>query len=175
SRASSAISIPGLRMFRRRRTGDANCIGSRCFGRPIPSRNLATRRDLPLHPMECAMEQEQRVAVVTGAGAGAGRAIAERFGREGWRVALLARSRPRLEAAKAAIEAKGGQALVLPTDMSDAKAVFAARDQVLQAWGRVDAWINAAMATVVGPMAEIKPDEFRRVTETTYLGYVYGS
>jgi short-subunit dehydrogenase len=64
---------------------------------------------------------------------------------------------------------------VLPTDMSDAKAVFAARDAVLQAWGAIDAWINAAMATVVGPMAEVTPDEFRRVTETTYLGYVYGT
>src|SRR6185312_1127362 len=116
-----------------------------------------------------------RVVVVTGAGAGAGRAIAERFGREGWRVALLARSRPRLEAAKATIESTGGEALVLPTDMSDAKAVFAARDAVLQAWGAIDAWINAAMATVVGPMAEVTPDEFRRVTETTYLGYVYGT
>jgi short-subunit dehydrogenase len=121
------------------------------------------------------MQQGQRVAVVTGAGAGAGRAIAERFGREGWRVALLARSRTRLEAAKTAIEAAGGEALVLPTDMADAEAVFAARDQVVKAWGGIDAWINAAMATVVGPMAQIAPDEFRRVTETTYLGYVYGS
>jgi short-subunit dehydrogenase len=121
------------------------------------------------------MEQGQRVAVVTGAGAGAGRAIAERFGREGWRVAMLARSRPRLEAAKATIERAGGEALVLPTDMSDAKAVFAARDAVLKAWGAIDAWINAAMATVVGPMAEVTPDEFRRVTETTYLGYVHGT
>lgn len=121
------------------------------------------------------MEQGRQVAVVTGAGAGAGRAIVERFGREGWRVALLARSRPRLEAARAAIESAGGEALVLPTDMSDAKAVFAARDAVVKAWGAIDAWINAAMATVVGPMAEVAPDEFRRVTETTYLGYVYGT
>jgi NADP-dependent 3-hydroxy acid dehydrogenase YdfG len=121
------------------------------------------------------MAQDRPVAVVTGAGAGAGRAIAERFGREGWRVALLARSASRLEAAKRTIEAAGGEALVLPTDVSDARAVFKARDAVLAAWGRLDAWVNAAMATVVGPIAEVTPEEFRKVTETTYLGYVHGT
>lgn len=121
------------------------------------------------------MPGEAKVVVVTGAGAGAGRAIAERFGREGWRVALLARGRERLEAAKAEIEAAGGQALALPTDMSDAGAVFAARDAVLKAWGVIDAWVNAAMATVVSPIAGMAPEEFRRVTETTYLGFVHGT
>lgn len=118
---------------------------------------------------------DRKVAVVTGAGAGAGRAIARRFGEKGWRVALLARTRSRLEAAKAEIEAAGGEAMVLPTDMSDAQAVFAARDRVIGSWGAIDAWINAAMATVVAPIVEITPEEYRRVTETTYLGYVHGT
>lgn len=118
---------------------------------------------------------ERKVAVVTGAGAGAGRAIAQRFGEKGWRVALLARTQSRLEAAKAEIEQAGGEALVLPTDMSDAAAVFAARDRVIEAWGGIDVWVNAAMATVVGPIVDTKPEEYRRVTEVTYLGYVHGT
>lgn len=121
------------------------------------------------------MSNEGPVAVVTGAGAGAGRAISDRFGREGWRVAVLARTGSRLQAAKSAIEAAGGQAMALPVDVSDAKAVFEARDAVLKAWGVIDAWINAAMATVVAPIVRITPEEFRRVTETTYLGYVHGT
>ena len=118
---------------------------------------------------------DRKVAVVTGAGAGAGRAIARRFGEKGWRVALLARTASRLEAAKAEIEQAGGEALVLPTDMADADAVFAARDRVLEAWGAIDVWVNAAMATVVGPIVDTKPEEYKRVTETTYLGYVHGT
>lgn len=119
--------------------------------------------------------RDRKCAVVTGAGAGAGRAIATRLGREGWRVALLSRSAERLEAARGEIEAAGSEALALPTDMSDAAAVFAARDRVLEAWGGIDAWVNAAMVTVVGPVAETTPEEYRRVTETTYLGYVNGT
>jgi short-subunit dehydrogenase len=116
-----------------------------------------------------------RVVVVTGAGAGAGRAIAERFGKSGWRVALIARSETRLDDARRSIEAAGGKALAAPTDVADCKAVFAARDQVLDAWGRIDAWVNAAMATVVSPVAEMTAEEYRRVTEVTYLGCVHGT
>lgn len=115
------------------------------------------------------------VVVVTGAGAGAGRAIAQRFGREGWRVALLSREPGRLEAARRDIEAAGGQALVLPTDVADPQAVFAARDRVVETWGGIDAWINCAMATVVGPIEQLAPADFKRVVEVTLLGYVYGT
>jgi len=117
----------------------------------------------------------KKVAVVTGAGAGAARAIALRLGREGWRVALLARTPSRLESAKVEVEAAGGEALVIPTDVADAQQGFAARDQVLEKWGVIDAWVTAAMTTVVGPITETTPDEYRRVTETTYLGYVHGT
>jgi NAD(P)-dependent dehydrogenase (short-subunit alcohol dehydrogenase family) len=115
------------------------------------------------------------VVVVTGAGAGAGRAIALRFGREGWRVALLSRDPDRLNAARTEIEAAGGEALVLPTDVADPQAVFAARDAVVAQWGAIDAWINCAMATVVGPIEKLAPEDFKRVVEVTLLGYVYGT
>ena len=115
------------------------------------------------------------VAVVTGAGAGAARAIAVRLGREGWRVGLLSRNQDRLQAVGREIEAAGGQALVIPTDMTDTAAVNAARDQVLEAWGRIDVWVNAAMATVVSPISQMTVEDYQRVTETSFLGYVRGT
>jgi NAD(P)-dependent dehydrogenase (short-subunit alcohol dehydrogenase family) len=121
------------------------------------------------------MNPSRPVVVVTGAGAGAGRAIAARFGREGWRVALLSREPDRLQAARVEIENAGGEALAIPTDMADAAAVFAARDRVVAEWGAVDAWVNCAMATVVGPFEQISPADFKRVVEVTLLGYVYGT
>ena len=121
------------------------------------------------------MSSTSSIVVVTGAGAGAGRAIAARFGREGWRVALLSRDPDRLKAAKAQIEAAGGEALAIPTDMADAAAVKAAREQVVETWGGVDAWVNCAMATLVGPIHDMKPEDFKRVVDVTLMGYVYGT
>jgi short-subunit dehydrogenase len=121
------------------------------------------------------MADDRPAIVVTGAGAGAARSIAERFGREGWRVALISRSVERLEDARAEVERLGGEALAFPCDVADCEAVFRVRDQVLEAWGRLDAWVNAAMVTVVGPVWEITAAEYRRVTEVTYLGYVHGT
>ncbi|MBV8684991.1 MAG: SDR family NAD(P)-dependent oxidoreductase, partial [Caulobacteraceae bacterium] len=121
------------------------------------------------------MTDSPMVAVVTGAGAGAGRAIAERFGREHCRVGLISRDPGRLEAAKRAIEATGGEALALPTDVADANAVFVARDRVVERWGRIDAWINCAMATVVGPIHDLAIADFQRVVDVTLMGYVYGT
>ena len=121
------------------------------------------------------MPSPNKVVVVTGAGAGAGRAIAARFGREGWRVALLSRDPDRLEAAEHDIERAGGEALAIPTDMADCAAVYAARDKVVEAWGGVDAWINCAMATLVGPVHELEVPDFKRVVEVTLMGYVHGT
>jgi short-subunit dehydrogenase len=121
------------------------------------------------------MADPARVVVVTGAGAGAGRAIAERFGKSGWRVGLIARSEARLDDARRSIEAAGGEALAAPTDVADCQAVFAARDRVVDAWGRIDAWVNVAMVTVVSPVSEMTAKDYRRVTEVAYLGYVHGT
>jgi NAD(P)-dependent dehydrogenase (short-subunit alcohol dehydrogenase family) len=118
---------------------------------------------------------DQDVVVVTGASAGVGRAIARELGRRRARVGLLARGVEGLEAAKREIEAAGGEALVLPTDVSDAEAVERAAEQVEATFGPIDIWINNAMASVFAPVLELKPDELRRVTEVTFLGYAYGT
>ncbi|MBV7694166.1 SDR family oxidoreductase [Streptomyces sp. TRM70350] len=116
-----------------------------------------------------------RAVVVTGATAGVGRATAVAFAARGDRVALLARGREGLAAAADEVQRAGGEALVVPVDMADAKAVDNAAEQVVDAFGRIDVWVNNAFAGVFAPFTEITPDEYRRVTEVTYLGYVFGT
>ncbi|HEX6631527.1 MAG TPA: SDR family oxidoreductase, partial [Gemmatimonadaceae bacterium] len=120
-------------------------------------------------------EQQRQVVCVTGASAGLGRAIVQRFAREGAHVALLARDRARLEAAAREVEAGGGRALVLPTDVADAGAVEAAAEAAERELGPIDVWVNNAMVSVYAPIADMSAAEFRRVTEVTYLGYVHGT
>lgn len=115
------------------------------------------------------------VVIITGASAGIGRAIAREFGRRRARVGLLARGIDGLEAARREIESAGGQALVLPTDVSDADAIEHAAERVEAAFGPIDIWINNAMASVFAPVRALTPAEVRRVTEVTYLGYAYGT
>src|SRR6185437_735004 len=115
------------------------------------------------------------VVVVTGASAGLGRAIVERFARDGSQIALIARGRERLEQARAAVESLGGRALVLPLDVADAEAVEQAADTAERELGPIDVWINNAMVSVYSPIKEMPAAEFRRVTEVTYLGYVNGT
>src|SRR5579885_599235 len=115
------------------------------------------------------------VVVVTGASAGLGRAIVRRFAREGAHVGLLARGRDGLEGAKKDAEELGGKALVLPTDVADADAVERAAEAVEREFGPIDIWINNAMVSVFSPVKEMKHEEYRRVTEVTYLGYVHGT
>src|SRR5512142_1622492 len=119
--------------------------------------------------------RRDRVVVVTGASAGVGRAVARAFGQQGAKVALIARTREALDDAAREIERAGGEALVLPLDVADPAAVAAAADQVVARWGRVDVWVNDAMVSVFSPVKEMKPEEYRRVTEVDYLGYVHGT
>jgi NAD(P)-dependent dehydrogenase (short-subunit alcohol dehydrogenase family) len=118
---------------------------------------------------------QPEVVVVTGATTGVGRAVAERFARDGARVALLARGRQGLERAACEVERLGGSALALPTDVADPDAVEAAATAAEQAFGPIDIWINDAMTTVFAFFEDIDPDEFRRATEVTYLGAVWGT
>jgi NAD(P)-dependent dehydrogenase (short-subunit alcohol dehydrogenase family) len=115
------------------------------------------------------------VVVITGASAGVGRAIAHRFGRAGYSVGLIARDGEALEKVRCEIDELGGQAMALPLDVADAKAVFAAADHVTSTLGPIDVWINDAMVTVFSPVWRMTPEEFRRVTDVTYLGFVYGT
>jgi NAD(P)-dependent dehydrogenase (short-subunit alcohol dehydrogenase family) len=115
------------------------------------------------------------VVVVTGATSGVGRAVVERFAREGAHVALLARGREGLDAAAAEVERLGGKALPLPTDVAEFDAVDAAASATEEAFGPIDIWVNDAMTTVFAFFEDVDPDEFRRATEVTYLGAVWGT
>ncbi len=118
---------------------------------------------------------QPRVAVVTGASAGLGRAIARAFGARGAAVGLIARGEERLASAEAEIRDAGGRALAILADVSDAAALEAAAERVDRELGPIDVWINNAMVSVFSPVKEMTAEEFRRVTEVTYLGYVHGS
>jgi NAD(P)-dependent dehydrogenase (short-subunit alcohol dehydrogenase family) len=115
------------------------------------------------------------VAVVTGASAGVGRAVVRRLARDGALIGLVARGEERLEAAAREVESSGGRALVLAADVADPAAVEDAAERVEHELGPIDIWINNAMATIFAPSWEIEPDEFRRATEVTYLGTVWGT
>ena len=114
--------------------------------------------------------------MITGASAGAGRAAVRRFAREdNARIGLIARGRERLEETAEEVRALGGTPMVLPGDVSDWEAVEGAAERFEREHGPIDIWINCAMVTMLGPFHEMDADEFRRITEVTYLGYVHGT
>lgn len=112
---------------------------------------------------------------MTGASGGIGRATAIAFAAEGAAVALLARGERGLEAAAQDVTRAGGEPLVIRVDMADAEQVEEAADRVESALGPIDVWVNVAFTSVFAPFSEISAAEYRRVTEVSYLGYVYGT
>jgi NAD(P)-dependent dehydrogenase (short-subunit alcohol dehydrogenase family) len=120
-------------------------------------------------------ELRNRIAVVTGASAGVGRAVALKLSRAGAKVGLIAREADALDALRTEIVSRGGQAFAASADVGDPEAVFAAAQEIESQLGPISLWINDAMVTVFSPLAEMQPEEFRRVTEVTYLGCVHGT
>ncbi len=116
-----------------------------------------------------------KVIVVTGASAGVGRATVRAFARRGCSVGLIARGAEGLEAAAAEVRREGVRAAAVPADVADADAVERAAVEIERELGPIDVWVNVAMTTVYAPVAEITPAEYKRATEVTYLGYVYGT
>jgi len=118
---------------------------------------------------------KNEVVVITGASAGVGRCVAREFAKRGACIGLLARGRAGLEGAKRDVERLGGKAIAIPTDVADGKQVFAAREKVEAKFGPIDVWVNVAMASVFSPVREMTPEDYKRTTEVTYLGFVNGT
>ena len=121
------------------------------------------------------MSRGSEVVVITGASAGVGRAAVRKFARHGALIGLLARGTDGLKAARREVEQLGSEALIIPTDVANAEEVESAAAQIEAKFGHIDIWINNAITSVFSPIKKMTPDEFRRVTEVTYLGYVYGT
>lgn len=118
---------------------------------------------------------KNRVVVITGASGGVGRATAWEFAKQGAKLALLARDPEQLEATKKEVEELGGTAITIPCDVAFAEQVEAAAERTEHELGPIDVWVNNAMNSVFAPFRQIKPDEFKRVTDVTYHGQVYGT
>ena len=116
-----------------------------------------------------------QVVVVTGASAGVGRAVVRRFAQEGAHIGLIARGIDGLEGAKRDVETLGGKAIICQADVADANAVEGAAQKVEDEFGAIDVWVNNATTSVFSPVKQMQPEEYKRVTEVTYLGFVYGT
>ena len=113
--------------------------------------------------------------VITGASAGIGRAVAREFATRGDNIALLARGQGGLDGAVKDVEAAGAQAMAIATDVAEYAEVDAAATRFEQEFGPIDVWVNVAFTSVFAPFHEITAEEYRRVTEVSYLGYVHGT
>ncbi len=121
------------------------------------------------------MTDRAKTAVICGGTAGVGRATALALAQAGFRVAVIARGEEGLADTRAELEAKGTMALAISADVADAEAVDKAADRIEAELGPIEIWVNAAMATVFGPVNTISAAEYKRVTDVTYLGFVHGT
>jgi NAD(P)-dependent dehydrogenase (short-subunit alcohol dehydrogenase family) len=117
----------------------------------------------------------KQVVVITGASAGVGRATVRAFARQGADIGLLARGPDGLNAARSEVEAAGGRAIAIPTDVARAEEIEAAAERIERELGPIDIWVNNAMVSVFSPVKELTAEDVQRVTEVTYLGVVYGT
>jgi short-subunit dehydrogenase len=117
----------------------------------------------------------KRVVAVTGASGGVGRAVAREFAKQGDSIALLARGEVGLEAAAEEVRAAGATPMVMPVDVADASQIEEAVAHIEAELGPIDIWVNSAFTSIFAPFAEISPEEYKRVTEVTYLGTVYAT
>ncbi|MFF7216594.1 SDR family oxidoreductase [Streptomyces sp. NPDC008238] len=116
-----------------------------------------------------------QTVVITGASAGIGRATARLYASRGANIVLVARGRAGLEAAATEVESLGGRPLMHVADVADPEQMEAAAIAAADLFGPIDVWINCAFSTVFAPFEEITPEEYRRATEVTYLGFVNGT
>ena len=121
------------------------------------------------------LQPQEQVVVITGASGGIGRAVVREFARPGYRLALLARGGEGLDAALRDAHNGGAQAIAIATDVADADAVERAAERAERELGPIETWINVAFTNVFGEFWNITPEEWRRVTDVTYLGYVWGT
>jgi short-subunit dehydrogenase len=118
---------------------------------------------------------KNKVIVITGATGGVGRVTAWAFAKQGAKVALIARDKLQLEGTAKEVEVYGGTALAIAADVADHDSIAKLTDRIEKELGPIDVWINNAMNSVFAPIMEIEPEEFKRVTDVTYLGSIYGT
>lgn len=134
-----------------------------------------TREAVPISKSQPGAGGSRPIAVVTGASAGVGRATAVALAQRGFDVALLARGEAGLDGARRDVEAAGGRALPVPTDVASFEEVQRAAETVEAELGEIEVWVNVAMTTVFAPAWDVAPDDFRRAVEVTFLGQVWGT
>ncbi|MEN2506261.1 SDR family oxidoreductase [Stutzerimonas stutzeri] len=121
------------------------------------------------------MTDREQTAVICGGTAGVGRATAHALAQAGYRIAVIARGEQGLADTSSELEAAGAKVLAIAADVADAEAIDRAAERIEKELGPIEIWVNAAMATVFGPVNKISAAEFKRVTEVTYLGFVHGT
>ena len=137
--------------------------------------SVKTIKKTTIITMESDNQQYKGVVVITGASAGVGRSCARTFAENGYDVGLIARGKDGLEGAKQEVESYGRKAHYVIVDVADSEAVFKAADEIENTLGEISVWVNNAMNSVFSPVKDMLPDEYKRVTEVTYLGQVYGT